>query len=192
MDIDLRGCISGDKMAWDDFVDRNSGIIFASVRRTMGGGSSGKADDVSDAVQEVFVRLIKDDCRLLRSFDPSRASLSTWLTIVARSVTIDQLRKRRGATVPLGNVDPPASRKGPREPDPLPLHLLTARQRVVLHMLFDEDMTVAEAARTIGVDEQTIRSTKHKALSRLRSHLAAKGEGVGGCSSEVGPEEPTS
>ncbi len=38
-------------------------------------------------------------------------------------------------------------------------------------LLFDEQLSVAEAAAFIGVDEQTIRSTKHKALTRLREKL---------------------
>ena len=133
-----------------------------------------EGSDVDDSVQDVFVRLVKDDCRLLKSYDPKRASLSTWLTLVARSVAIDHLRKRRLSTVPLEPGDPPGSQRAAAHPL-LPLHLLTARQRLVLRMLFDEGMTVAEAARTIGVGEQTIRSTKHKALSRLREHLGAKG-----------------
>ena len=186
MDVDLKACISGDRHAWDAFVDRYAGVILAAVgrafRRRVGHVNPGEVDD---PVQEVFVRLIKDDYRLLRSYDPRRASLSTWLTLVARSVAIDHLRKRRRSTVPLGSQDLPDPRtlRNPPNPPPavsetspddrsLPMHLLTARQRLVLRMLFDEELSVAEAARTIGVDAQTIRSTKHKALSRLREHLS--------------------
>ena len=46
-------------------------------------------------------------------------------------------------------------------------------------MLFEEDMTVAQAAALIGVDEQTIRSTKHKGLTRLREHMATEGDEEG-------------
>ena len=58
----------------------------------------------------------------------------------------------------------------PEGPAP-PLDLLTARQRLVLHLLFDRDLGVPAAARLLGVDEQTVRSSKHKALSRLRAHF---------------------
>lgn len=77
-------------------------------------------------------------------------------------------------------IAPPSE---PRAETPsIPLHLLSARQRLVLRMLFDEDMSVAEAAQVLGVDHQTIRSTKHKALSRLREHLtnpASRGDDRG-------------
>ncbi len=180
MDVDLEGCLNGDKAAWDEFVQRCAGVIFAAVWRTMRDRTGAvEGSDVDDSVQEVFVRLIKDDCRLLKSYDPKRASLSTWLTLVARSMAIDHLRKRRLSTVPLEPADPPGRQQATEDPS-LPLHLLTSRQRLVLRMLFDEGMTVAEAARTIGVGEQTIRSTKHKALSRLREHLGVKGQIEGG------------
>lgn len=170
MDIDLDACIRGDKRAWDAFVDRWAGVIHAAVHRAVGG----RPDlDVEDTVQDVFLRLVKNDCRLLRSYDASRASLSTWLTVVARSTAIDRLRRRRPPpALPLNPGDAPEAPAEPRAAGPdIPMHVLSARQRLVLKLLFDEAMSVAEAAAFIGVDEQTIRSTKHKALTRLRGEL---------------------
>ncbi|MHC4948309.1 MAG: RNA polymerase sigma factor [Planctomycetota bacterium] len=172
MDIDLEACVRGDKRAWDAFVERMAPVIAAAVRRTMSGAGP-DPDEVDDAVQEVFVRLVRDDFRVVRRFDPGRASLTTWLSVVARSCAVDQLRRRRrrGRTTPLSEnlpaPDPPAPVEGPAPP----LDLLTARQRLVLHLLFDRDLGVPAAARLLGVDEQTVRSSKHKALSRLRAHF---------------------
>jgi RNA polymerase sigma-70 factor (ECF subfamily) len=173
--VDLASCIAGDKEAWDAFVRRHAGVVWAAVRRTLRGSSSVEA---ADLVQEVFVRLLHDQCRLLRSFDPCRASLPTWLALVARSVTIDHLRRRALPMVRAGvdSLDRPDT--GPSRADsaePLPLHVLTARQRLVLAMLFERGMSVAQTAKAMGVDEQTIRSSKHKALSRLREHLGVAG-----------------
>jgi len=171
MDVDLNACIGGEKRAWDAFVDRYSGVIHAAVRRTIRTSPGG----IDDPVQEVFVRLVKDDFRLLRGYDPSRAALTTWLTLVARSVAIDYVRKRRLDTVPLQPDDePPRTPTGRGETVLVPLNVLTDRQRLVLRMLFDEEMSVPEAARLMEVDEQTIRSTKHKALSRLRAAMSPK------------------
>jgi RNA polymerase sigma-70 factor (ECF subfamily) len=192
MDIDLRACAEGDKQAWDAFVVRYSGLIIAAVRRTLRGGGSAEIDDI---VQDVFLRLLRDDRRVLRSFDPARASLSTWLTLVARSVAIDRLRRRTIKAAGLDGVDvpapPAAAEQGAQsaQTGTLPMHLLTPRQRLVLRMLFDQDMQVEEAAALLGVSEQTIRSTKHKALSRLREHLesgpaAGVGDGEGSAAVE--------
>jgi len=181
MDVDLEACIRGDKRAWDDFADRWTGVIHAAVRRAFQGGRGAAARaEVEDAVQDVFLRLVKNDFRLLRSYDANRASLSTWLTLVARSTAIDRLRRKRPPpTVPLEASDMThsthssgASRAATLHPE-IPMHVLSARQRLVMTLLFDEELSVSEAAGFIGVDEQTIRSTKHKALTRLREHLSS-------------------
>ena len=178
MDVDLEACIRGDKSAWDAFVDRWADIIHAAVQRAFQGGRGAAARaEVEDTVQDVFLRLVKDDFRLLRSYNANRASLSTWLTLVARSTAIDRLRRKRPPpTVPLEPGDTTRASTEPRSaggPE-IPLHVLSARQRLVMTLLFDEQLSVAEAARFIGVDEQTIRSTKHKALTRLREHLRSE------------------
>ncbi|MHC4109086.1 MAG: RNA polymerase sigma factor [Planctomycetota bacterium] len=172
MEVDLEACVNGSKQAWDAFVERYAAVILSAVRRTVSArvGDSG-GHDVEEAAQEVFLRLIKNDSRLLRSFDPQRASLVTWLTLVSRSVAIDYLRKKRPVAA-LASFEGPTVDPISDERPSLPLNLLTPRQRLVLRLLFDQRLTVADAARAVGVDEQTIRSTKHKALSRLRSHLA--------------------
>jgi RNA polymerase sigma-70 factor (ECF subfamily) len=179
--VDLEACIAGDKHAWDVFVDRWAGVVYSAVRRTMRGRGAGTdRADVEDAVQDVFVRLLKDDYRLLKKFDPQRASLSTWLTLIARSATIDRHRKQRLPTVPLEQQDPAEPRVAATPALSVPTHVLTARQRLVLRLLFDESRTVAEAARFLDVDEQTVRSTKHKALSRLRAEMDSSSAPVGG------------
>jgi len=187
--VDLDACINGDKHAWDAFVDRWAGVIYAAVQRTMRARGAADRADVEDAVQEVFIRLLKDDFRLLRGYDANRASLSTWLTLVARSVTIDRHRKKRPATVALDEHDRPAPQADPPPALSVPVQVLTERQRLVLRLLFDDGLTVAEAARFLAVDEQTIRSTKHKALMRLRAEMGAgagPSAGMGGMPAREG------
>jgi RNA polymerase sigma-70 factor (ECF subfamily) len=177
--VDLKGCIAGRKGAWDAFVQQTAALIYAAVQRTVrtrgltpSGGGGGEVDD---RVQDVYVKLLQDNCRLLRQFDPKRASLSTYLTLVARSTTRDALVKRRLETMPLMDHDGPAPTPGDRNGTLPELESLTDRQREVLQMLFEQDMTVELAAARLGVDPQTIRSTKHKALTRLRGQMKSEG-----------------
>src|SRR5690348_18306661 len=98
--------------------------------------------EVEDLTQEVFLRLCKDDFRLLRSYDPVRASLSTWLTIVARSTARDGLRRRRAEAVPIEAVPEAQLAIDPVEPvERLKLSeaVVAPRQREVLAMLYDRD-----------------------------------------------------
>ena len=63
--------LDGDSAAWGSFVRRYGGLIVAAVR-----GIAPLPGDIEDLTQDVFVRLCKDDFRLLRSYDPGRAALS--------------------------------------------------------------------------------------------------------------------
>ncbi len=167
--IDLAALTRGEKPAWDAFVRRYAGLILAGVRAVAREGA-----DVEDLMQEVFVRLCKDDFRLLKTYDPARAGLTTWLTIVARSAARDVLRRRHPATTPIDAVPEAQLAVEDRhfEPLKLPEALLSPRQKLVLTMLYDRDMEVAEIAASLGVDPQTVRSTHHKAMLKLRTHFA--------------------
>jgi RNA polymerase sigma factor (sigma-70 family) len=161
--------LRGEKAAWDAFVRRYGGLVVAAVR-----GVASVYGDVEDLTQDVFVRLCKDDFRLLRSYDPARASLSTWITIVARSTARDGLRRRRAESVPIDAVPEAQLAIDPVEPVQklkLPEALLSPRQREILAMLYDREMEVAEIARALGIDPQTVRSAHHKAMLKLRAHF---------------------
>src|SRR5438876_11900123 len=135
--------------------------------------------DIEDLTQEVFVRLCKDDFRLLRTYDPTRAALSTWLTIVARSTARDALRRRRVDSVPIEAVPEAQLAVDPVEPVQklkLPEALLSPRQREILAMLYDREMDVAEVAQQLHIDPQTVRSAHHKAMLKLRAHFRAEVE----------------
>jgi len=165
----LADLLTGDKRSWDSFVRRYAALIVAAVR-----GVASHTGDIEDLTQEVFVRLCKDDFRLLRSYDSTRASLSTWITIVARSTARDALRRRRPDSVPIDGVPEMYLKVDAVEPLPklkLPEALLSPRQREILGMLYDLEMDVAEIAAKLGIDPQTVRSAHHKAMLKLRAHF---------------------
>jgi RNA polymerase sigma-70 factor (ECF subfamily) len=165
----LATLLAGDKRSWDNFVRRYAALIVAAVR-----GVASHSGEVEDLTQEVFVRLCKDQFRLLRTYDATRASLSTWITIVARSTARDALRRRRPDSVPIEIVPEVALKIDPVEPVPklkVPEALLSPRQREILGMLYDREMDVAEIAAALGIDPQTVRSAHHKAMLKLRAHF---------------------
>jgi RNA polymerase sigma-70 factor (ECF subfamily) len=170
--IDLRALAGGDKRTWDAFVIAAAPLINAVVRRTLGPYRLSE-EDVMDAAQDVFVRLCAQDFRLLKTYDPARAGLPTWLSVVSRSCAIDHLRRRRQATEPIDDVPEAALGVEDRHVEKLkiPEGLLTARQTLVLRYLYDEERDVTEVAKLLSVDAQTIRSTHHKALLRLRAYF---------------------
>ena len=171
---ELDALARGDKGAWEAFVRRYAGLVAAAVR-----GVAREAVEVEDLGQKVFLRLCKDDFRLLRSYDPARAGLSTWITIVARSTARDAMRRHRPVLTPIDAVPEGRLAVDPVEPAQklkLPDALLSPRQREILTMLYDREMEVAEIAATLGIDPQTVRSAHHKAMVKLRAHFKAKEE----------------
>jgi RNA polymerase sigma-70 factor (ECF subfamily) len=171
-DGELEALARGEKGAWETFVRRYAGLVVAAVR-----GVARENTEVEDLVQEVFLRLCRDDFRLLRTYDPARARLSTWITIVARSTARDALRRHRPVVVPIEAVPESRLAVDPVEPArrlKLPEALLSPRQREILTMLYDREMDVAEVATALGIDRQTVRSAHHKAMVKLRAHFKAE------------------
>jgi RNA polymerase sigma factor (sigma-70 family) len=166
---DIDALVRGDNAAWDRFVRRYAGLILSAVRTSARPGT-----ELEDLVQDVFARLCKDGFRLLKSYDPTRAGLSTWLTIVARSAARDVQRRRQPLVTPIDTVPESflAVNDTPHEKVRLPEGLLSPRQKLVLTLLYERDMDVAEIAVALGIDPQTVRSTHHKAMLKLRSHFA--------------------
>jgi RNA polymerase sigma factor (sigma-70 family) len=113
--------------------------------------------------------------------------MSTFLTLVARSVTLDLVRRRRHIMVTLDDAgtssvgavrdEDPIDAAERKAPITVPASLLTGRQMLVLRLLFDEGRPVEQVAAMLNVDAQTVRSTKHKAIERLRGFMAERGVG---------------
>ncbi len=168
---DLSRLVAGDKAEWDRFVQRYARVIYAAVQRRL--LPAGRGHEVDDVAQDVFVKLCRREFHLLRSYDPGRAKLSTWLTVIASSTSIDHLRRQSAPTTALDAVPEAAMAVDPKpfERIKIPANLLSPRQGLVLELLYRRELEVAEAAEVLGVDPQTVRSTHHKALVKLRAHF---------------------
>jgi RNA polymerase sigma-70 factor (ECF subfamily) len=161
----------------DAFEGRYRSLVYAAILRTLRGASTADpAVDAEDLVQDVFLRLFRDDLRLLRTYDPARASFSTWISIVARSAALAFLRRKRPAMQEFDAEAhaPVRADETPAAAPAIPAGIISARQHLVLQMLFDRSMSVEEVAQVLAVEAQTVRSLKHKALERLRAHFGAE------------------
>jgi RNA polymerase sigma-70 factor (ECF subfamily) len=69
--------------------------------------------------------------------------------------------------------EPTAPESHPLPEIDLPPNLLSTRQLLIMHLLFDRDLGVAQVAELLNINPQTVRSTKHKALTKLRKHYAS-------------------
>jgi DNA-directed RNA polymerase specialized sigma24 family protein len=89
-DLDLaRRVLRDDTEAWKSFVERYAGLIHSVVRKHL---RSRDDDDLRSVFADVLVSLRRSKLSTYQG----RASLSTWLTLVARTETLDFLRRRFG------------------------------------------------------------------------------------------------
>lgn len=169
---EIDALLSGQRGAWQGFLRRYAPVIYAAInKRLMPAGRVAEAEDVA---QDIFVKLCANDFKLLRGYDPARARFTTWLTVIATSVTIDHLRRQSKPTTPVDDVPEGQLAIPGKEPAwiKIPEGLLSPRQALVLRLLYDRDLEVADVSKLLNVDPQTVRSMHHKALTRLRQHFA--------------------
>jgi RNA polymerase sigma factor (sigma-70 family) len=78
--------------AWDAFVARYSRLLLLIAREF-----GGTYDDAMDRYAVILARLREDDFRRLRVWASDRRSaLTTWLGVIARRTSLDELRRRYG------------------------------------------------------------------------------------------------
>jgi RNA polymerase sigma factor (sigma-70 family) len=101
----IRTCVeSGDQIAWDDFVERFNRVIESTVVRTCRLRGVNDPSLMADLIQDTYVKICSNRCRVLREFDPRHPNgLYGLLKITAYSVVQDHFRaagadKRRGAS----------------------------------------------------------------------------------------------
>ena len=86
-DIELvRRMAAGDEQALAALYDHWSGLVSSLVMHLLG-----DADESEDVLEETFWQAWRQALR----YDAARASVSTWLTTIARSRALDRLRARR-------------------------------------------------------------------------------------------------
>ena len=87
-DETLRDLILSDpEKGWENFRLRFKAFLHSLIRRY---GFS--EEDTEEVYQEILLRLVKDNNKLLRAWDPARCSLRGYLGVVATSVSLNYLR----------------------------------------------------------------------------------------------------
>lgn len=185
-------CVAGESRAWEVFVRRYGPPVAARAARVwrQRTGSAVPAADLAEIVQDTFVRLAADRAAALRRF-AWRASLSTYLSVVAASCALMHLRRRFGTRA--GRQIPFDPSRLPDLPDPgeespwrsveagedvewlaRAVEALPQRERLVLRMRYWEGLAVPDIARALGVSTRYVRLLSRQALSTLRRRLPSQ------------------
>ena len=132
-------------------------------------------EDAEDAAGEVFERGF-------RAWQDGRGPAGEplpWLLLIARRIVIDRSRRRKLLSwLPLSRTaaSPPAGTSG--DADRLEFWLwfdrlatcLTSRQRDVLLLRYQHDLSDEQIGRILGLSEPGVRSLASRAIASLRDH----------------------
>lgn len=154
--------------------------VFAVVARTLGPSHAGRVEDIA---QETFLRVFS----ALPSFDPKgSAALSTWMITIAMRLCFDELRRAKRTSQRMRDEelrDDDARAPSATEPEPVVVERALRRRldaaisslpedlRATFVLRVIAELSVADAARALDVDEGTIKSRLSRARDRLRVAL---------------------
>lgn len=179
----LPSLLADDEDAWRTFHARYSsrlqGAISQVIRRF-------PRLTATDHVEEIYgtlcLRLLSDDKRRLRSFDPRRGTpLGAWLCTLARNSAHDFLRSRRRQPW-LGRLGEDVAEVEPPCEAPDALRVTTAREQIRIVQDLAQTLTARDRefletylagtepeqiAEDLGISVSTVYSKKHKVLTRL-------------------------
>lgn len=160
---------TGDNSAIQECLDTFGGLVWSLARKMCN-----SAADAEDAVQDIFVDLWKS----AGSFDPDRASESTFVTMIARRRLIDQFRRksREPKTAVLEAVNEPISKAvsgGLEDMDEFEkirdhMNRLKPDERRIIELSVLEGFTQGEIAETLDMPLGTVKTHARRGMKRLR------------------------
>ena len=183
--------------AWSLFLREYGGLTFQVVRHF-----ERDADNAADCFQFVCEQLVANSFRRIRKFEPhGTATFTTWLRAVTRNLCIDWRRRQFGrrrtpeSGPQLTLLDDAANISDP-QPNPevqaleverktlinIALRRLETRDRLLLRLRFEEDLTLDQIARLLDlgnaqrVDRQ-IRQVLSFISTEIESHCRRKTHG---------------
>ncbi|MES2922341.1 MAG: sigma-70 family RNA polymerase sigma factor [Verrucomicrobiota bacterium] len=166
---------AGEARAMNLCITQYGGIVWAIAKRYIKDNS-----EAEDLVQEVFTEIWKKAA----SFDPSIASESTFVGLIARRRAIDFLRRqgRQPGFEPLAAAESlphPTSETSSITCDPetvkSSLANLPSDTRQLFHLFFEDGFTHPEIAEKTGLPLGTVKTRLRRGLITLREQLQRLG-----------------
>lgn len=179
-DIDrnlLERCLARKSRAWEDFVDRFTGLVIHVVNHTARCRSIMLSSaDREDFTAEVLLAIVRDDFAVLRHFR-GKSSLATYLTVVARRIVVRKLVETRTATSLGSAADAVAGADGAaseqrmtdREEVEQLMEQLDDSEAAVVRMYHLEGKTYQEISRTTGMPTNSVGPMLTRARAKLRN-----------------------
>lgn len=172
----MRRILNGDEAALGTLYDRYSGLVYSVANRIL--RDTGAAEEV---LQDIFHQIWRTAAR----FDFERGSLTAWLLVMARSRSIDRLRRRGlpAAEDPAEpqsmelradfNLEAAAAQNLMMAQVRKALEALPETQRQAMELAYFEGLTQTEIAIRTGDPLGTVKTRMRTAIASLKKALGA-------------------
>ena len=171
MTIEFNKLFTGDEKEWHLFLTEFTPVIYLSISHMVNNKAS-----IEDITQNIYLKLTRNDYKVLRTYNREKAAISTWLSVIAKREAIDFLRKDKSHLHnPIENVPEYQYSKPDKNEDDkpkIPLDILTDRERLILHLTYDKEQSQEEITKILNIKIQSLRNAKHRALEKLRKLVA--------------------
>ena len=186
----LHRCLQRQPGSWNDFVDRFLSLFYHGIHYTAHQRSARLyPEDVEDIAAEILLQIVADDYKVLKQFR-GNSSLATYLTVIARRVTIHELNRRQAARDSFRRGDVP-SRKPIEMPNESPAELkgmesldevetllrrLKGKEREAVRLFYLESRSYEEISTELHIPVNTIGSILSRARKKLRTSRKSNNE----------------
>lgn len=174
---------AGEQKALGILYDRYGGLVYTIALKILN-----RADEAEDLTQDVFLTFWKQ-----KKFDSSRATLSTYLSILVRSRALNKLRSKASHLQALDRFQKWSLSETER-PTPLEqasleeqqqavreaMTRLSENQRKILEMNYQQGLSHSEISRQTNLPLGTVKSSARQGLLKLRQ-LLEETVGTGNC-----------
>jgi RNA polymerase sigma-70 factor (ECF subfamily) len=195
---------SKDVDAWRELVRRFHPIIAAAVLRTARRSFEPSRQLVDDLIQDTYLKLCNNHCRLLRSFHPEHSnSIYGFVKVMAANVVHDHFKAERAEKRGAGRrtesfsehvqSDPEARATGSsaalerqirlQEIDDVLVHVAAGpdgkRNRIIFFLYYRQGLTASEIAAlpALNLTTKGVESTIARMTHMIRSHIMREGFG---------------
>lgn len=174
----VRKCIEGNQEALDSFVRRTRPAILRGAAVALRKFRVTDSETVDNVEQQVFLELLKDDRKTLRTFR-GRSDLEGWVAVIAMRTAYRILRQRTRETA-LPDILPPSPVAAPGEHAERREFLnkldaafrkLSPEERALLRLAFYEKQTYKEISAALNMPLNSVSPKIIRARDRLRKFL---------------------